>query len=90
MHAALLLVLLLFVGCDKPAARERVISGVLSYRERMSLPPDAEITVSVEDVSLQDVKSKPVATQLRTADGRQVPIPFELRVAAANIDERMT
>lgn len=37
------------------------VSGSIAYRERIALPPDAQIEVRVDDVSLADAPSKTVA-----------------------------
>lgn len=89
-HLALIAVSLCVTACSKPLPDDRVISGTVTYRERMSMPPDAVIDVSVQDVSLQDVKSVLIERVVINADGRQVPIAFELQVDPADVDERMT
>ncbi|XNG92237.1 YbaY family lipoprotein [Vibrio cyclitrophicus] len=78
----------LLVGCqatsETSASREtvaentQVISGTVSYRERIALPENAVITVTLEDISLADASSIVIATQEFTADGKQVPFAFEL------------
>jgi uncharacterized lipoprotein YbaY len=54
------------------------VRGVVSYRQRMALPPNAVIQVVLEDVSLQDVVAPVLSTVTISAPGRQVPIPFVL------------
>ncbi|MDN3699944.1 YbaY family lipoprotein [Vibrio artabrorum] len=78
----------LLVGCqttsETNASQETVaeftqaISGTVSYRERIALPENAIITVTLEDISLADAPSTIIATQEFTADGKQVPFAFEL------------
>ncbi|NOJ13637.1 YbaY family lipoprotein [Vibrio splendidus] len=78
----------LLVGCqatsETNASQEavaeniQVISGTVSYRERIALPENAIITVTLEDISLADAPSTVIATQEFTADGKQVPFSFEL------------
>ena len=59
-----LFLLLLLVACS-PAPEEpeppSVISGTVVYRERMALPPDAMVTVRLEDVSRMDVAAELLA-----------------------------
>ena len=66
-----------------------VISGTVSYRERMALSNQAELEITLEDVSRQDVAAKIIARQV-IKDTGQVPIRFELPYAPADIDERMS
>ncbi len=54
------------------------VSGTVSYRERLALPPDAVLEVQLADVSKQDVAATIVAETSVAAHGRQVPIPFVL------------
>ncbi|MFA0071021.1 YbaY family lipoprotein, partial [Vibrio breoganii] len=60
------------------AENTQVISGTVSYRERIALPENALVTVTLEDISLADTPSTIIATQEFTTDGKQVPFAFEL------------
>lgn len=64
------------------------VSGSIAYRERIALPPDAQIEVRVDDVSLADAPSKTIARQAFAADGQQVPIAFLIRFDRAAIEPR--
>jgi len=55
-----------------------MISGTVSYRERMALAPDDTIRVVLEDVSIADVAAPVIAEQMIAGAGKQVPIPFAL------------
>ncbi|CAH6850843.1 conserved exported hypothetical protein [Vibrio chagasii] len=78
----------LLVGCQATsetnasqevvAENTQVISGTVSYRERIALPENALVTVTLEDISLADAPSTVIATQEFTTDGKQVPFAFEL------------
>lgn len=68
-------------------AEERKISGDISYRERIALPPNAVLTVQLADVSLADAPSSVVAMQTVSPAG-QVPIAFELVFDSAAIQPR--
>ncbi|MFS1976587.1 YbaY family lipoprotein [Vibrio splendidus] len=78
----------LLVGCQATsetnasqevvAENTQVISGTVSYRERIALPENAVVTVTLEDISLADAPSTVIATQEFTTDGKQVPLAFEL------------
>lgn len=76
------------------AMEEVVLSGVLTgsvtYRQRIALPAGSVIEVSLQDVSRQDVAATIIATQTITTAGENVPIPFELVYDPAEIDPRMS
>lgn len=55
------------------------VEGNLTYRERMALPDDALITVTLSDVSLMDVPAKVISRQSYLAAGKQVPFSFSLQ-----------
>lgn len=80
-------------GEEGPAAGAsgdlQLVTGSVTYRERMALPADAIIHVSLLDVSLMDVAAKLIAEQTITPE-HQVPIPFALEYDPQAIDERMT
>lgn len=67
----------------------RVVTGTVTYRERIALPPDAVVQVQLLDVSLMDVSAKQLAEQTIKPQ-HQVPIPFRLVFRSGDIDERMT
>lgn len=72
-----------------PPAEEPVsVTGSITYRERMALPPTAQVEVTLADVSLMDAPSKTIAQQSFTADGRQVPFAFSLTVDQRRLDPR--
>jgi putative lipoprotein len=61
------------------------LNGAVSYRQRIALPPDARLQVTISDVSLMDAPATVIAqAQIETA-GRQVPIPFALDYDRARI-----
>ena len=57
------------------------LSGTVTYRARIALPPDAVIRVRLDDASRPDTTTAPIAEQIISTGGRQVPIAFELPVA---------
>jgi putative lipoprotein len=63
-----------------------MITGTVSYFQRMALAPDALIAVSLQDVTLADAPSKLIVEQRFPAAGRQVPISFRLPYEPASID----
>ncbi|MCE9832457.1 YbaY family lipoprotein [Vibrio diabolicus] len=74
------------VGCqtsqntemESAEASMKTITGTVAYRERIALPPNAVVTVALEDVSLADAPAKVLAKQTFETEGKQVPLSFEL------------
>jgi putative lipoprotein len=70
-----------------PAAEpQAVLTGTVTYRERVALPANARVEVRLEDVPPSGETPAEIAAQTVAVNGRQVPIPFELRYASRNID----
>ena len=65
----------------------KTIEGSVFYRERIMLPPNAEITVTLEDVSRMDVAADVIATTTFPAVGGP-PWGFTLEYDSASIDSR--
>ncbi|WP_332817074.1 YbaY family lipoprotein [Sphingopyxis sp.] len=87
---ALSLVTLPLAACATLGPSEQPVSvtGNISYRERMALPPTAQIEIQLSDVSLMDAPSRTIAQQSFTADGRQVPFAFSLTVDQNTLEPR--
>ena len=71
-----------------PAERTVAVTGSIAYRERIALPPTAQIEVRLDDVSRADAPATNMATQSFASEGRQVPFAFTLTVDRADIDPR--
>jgi putative lipoprotein len=71
-----------------PSEQPVSVTGTITYRERMALPPTAQVEIRLDDVSLMDAPSKTIAQQSFTADGRQVPFAFSLTVDQRLLDPR--
>ena len=75
------------LACTPPANRippalstaASSIRGTVTYRDRSALPPDAEVEVWIMDASPGMMTQVILAQTTVKANGRQVPIPFELR-----------
>lgn len=65
-----------------------VVTGVVVYRERIALPPDAALTVRLLDVSRPDAPAVVLGEQ-RVQPSGQVPIPFEVPYDPTRVDDRM-
>lgn len=53
------------------------LDGEVFYLQRIALPPSAQVTVSLQDVSLADAPAQELAKQ-SLESGRQVPLAFHL------------
>ena len=60
------------------APQQALIQGEVFYLNRMALPADAQLTVSLNDVSLADAPAKVLSRQEINTAGKQVPISFTL------------
>ena len=64
------------------------IEGAVVYRERMLLPPDAQIEIQLQDVSRADALATVLAVVNMAADGAP-PYPFTIDYDTSTIDARM-
>jgi uncharacterized lipoprotein YbaY/heat shock protein HslJ len=85
----MLVAMVLLSGCVSKllqADDAMTISGTAAYRQRIAMPPEALLTVRVEEVSHTDAQN-PVLAETREPFGdRQVPIGFSLQVPNTAID----
>ncbi len=56
------------------------ISGSITYRERLPLPPESKAQITLSDISRADAAATVLSEQVIQLDGLSVPIPFELAV----------
>lgn len=76
-------------GAQAQAAGDVItVSGSAAYRERIAMPPDAVLTVRIEDVSRADAPARLLAEVREVFGARQVPIGFALTVPRSAIDPR--
>ena len=66
------------------------VTGTVTYRERIALPPDAIVKVQLVDVSRADAPAVVLGEQLTETAGKQVPFSFVIAYDPAGIDERMS
>ena len=64
------------------------VTGTVTYRQRVALPPSAVVAVRLLDVSLQDTASNVIAEDRISAEGKQVPIAFDLTYDPNRIQPR--
>ncbi|MCA1299492.1 META domain-containing protein [Stappia indica] len=62
------------------AATEVTVTGALTYRQRVALPPDSMVKVELREISIADQAAPLLAEYQYQADGRQVPLPFEFTI----------
>jgi putative lipoprotein len=73
---------------DKPMnAAADTVTGTVSYRLRIALPPTAVIQIQLLDVSLADAPDKMLAEEKITLGKRQVPLPFTLKFDPAKLNQ---
>lgn len=80
----MIMVLSSAAGCS---SSEQSVAGVVTYRQRIALPPEAVITVQIRDVSLADAPAQVLGEQVIQAEGKQVPIPYEVKYNPGEIKE---
>jgi putative lipoprotein len=69
-----------------PGAMTGTVTGTVTYRHRMALPPDAVVDVSLQDTSRADAPARIVGQTTIATRGAQVPIPFRINYDPAGID----
>jgi putative lipoprotein len=74
-------------GGGAPTAR---VTGTVTYRERIALPPTATVKVQLADVSRADAKAIVLGEQTILASGRQVPFEFEIAYDPSGIEANHT
>jgi heat shock protein HslJ len=74
-------------GVGQPSG---LLTGTVTYRQRITLPAGSVIEVQLRDVSKADVAAEVIASQTITTTGQNVPIPFTLVYDPAQIDSRYT
>ncbi len=81
------LALAIGLGAQSAMADIQDLQGSVLYREKIALPPEALVEVTLEDVSKMDVKSTLLASQTLKPVG-QVPVDFRLSYDDAMVEER--
>jgi len=66
------------------------VTGSVTYRERIALPPSAVVKVRLVDVSRADAPAIMLGEQVIKAAGRQVPFAFDIAYDPRRIDERFS
>ncbi|WP_202302092.1 YbaY family lipoprotein [Dryocola clanedunensis] len=61
------------------------VTGTAWIRQKVALPPDAVLTVTLSDASLADAPSKVLAQKVTRTEGKQAPFSFVLPFNPADI-----
>jgi putative lipoprotein len=85
LKAAMILAMCLWAG--SAMADFQTLDGTVLYREKIALPPEALVEVTLEDVSKMDVKSIVLARQTLKPNG-QVPVAYQLTYDDEMVDAR--
>jgi putative lipoprotein len=72
-------------GTPAPSSGSGTVSGTVTYRQRIALPPSAVVTVQLVDVSLADAPSTVLGEQRIEANGKQVPFAYAIAYDPAKI-----
>ena len=70
---------------QQPAIQQPNVSGTVWIRQKVALPPDAVLTVTLSDVSLADAPSKVLAQKAVRTEGKQSPFSFVLPFNPADV-----
>ncbi|ABP41137.1 hypothetical protein BFI38_10315 [Yersinia pestis subsp. microtus bv. Caucasica] len=57
---------------------QSTVHGTVNIRERLALPPDAVVTVTLSDISLADAPSRVIAQKAVRTEGKQAPFTYSL------------
>ena len=63
------------------------VQGSVMIRQRIALPPDAVLTVTLSDATLADAPSKVISQWVTRTEGKQAPFTFSLPFNPADIQD---
>ncbi|MGQ0549074.1 MAG: YbaY family lipoprotein [Armatimonadota bacterium] len=69
---------------------EAYVTGTVTYRQRIALPPDAVLNVQLRDASKADAQANVFGRRTIITGGRQVPLAFEIRYDSSRISANAT
>ena len=73
-------------GTAGPAVK--TVEGTVTYLQRIALPPNATVQVSIVDVARADAPAPVLASQTFASAGKQPPFEFSIPVPADRLDSR--
>lgn len=79
----------LVAGCGGGGNKRSMatVTGTVTYLQSIELPPDAELRVALEDISLQDAPAGVIAEQTIPTGGKQAPLTFAIEYDSKIIEE---
>ncbi|ANG91784.1 YbaY family lipoprotein [Enterobacteriaceae bacterium 155047] len=69
----------------QPTMQQPNVSGTVWIRQKVALPPDAVLTVTLSDASMADAPSKVLSQKAVRTEGKQAPFSFVLPFKPADI-----
>ena len=78
--------LILGQSSAEPEHSASTVTGTVTYRQRIALPPDAVVRLVIEDVSRADAPATSIAEEQVPTNGKQVPIPFDVKYDPAALN----
>ena len=69
----------------QPTIKQPSVTGSVWIRQKVALPPDAVLTVTLSDASLADSPSKVLAQKAVRTEGKQAPFSFVLPFNPSNV-----
>ncbi|QDX30777.1 YbaY family lipoprotein [Dickeya poaceiphila] len=63
---------------SQPVSGMPTVTGTINIRQKIALPPDSVLTVTVSDASIPDVPSKVISQRVIRTEGQQAPFRFVL------------
>lgn len=69
---------------------QATVTGTVAYRQRIALPPNAVVEVTLQDTSRADAPALVLDRQTIPTNGKQVPIPFTLTYDPTTINPTHT
>lgn len=73
------------VTTAQPVVQQPTVSGTVWIRQKVALPPDAVLTVTLSDASIADAPSKVLSQKVTRTEGKQAPFSFALPYNPADI-----
>ena len=86
-HFITFLLIPALIGCGSLSSTSLTVTGTVIYRQKIALPPDAVVAVTLADVSRADAPYIVIGQQVIETKGKQVPFPFAIPYDASKIDE---
>ena len=73
-----------------PSWPARLVTGRVTYLQRIALPASAVVEVQLQDVSLADAPATVISTQTIETQGKQAPFPYRLPYDVTQIQANHT